>query len=114
MNWRELGRQVRILATQLRAMGIKPGDRVVSYMPNLPETVIAMLATASVGAIWSSAAPEFGVKTVLDRFTQIEPRLLFAADGYRTVINCNRLAGQTVYHIHLHVLGGRPMHWPPG
>ena len=83
MSWQELGRQVRILAMQLRAMGIEPGDRVVSYMPNLPETVIAMLATASVGAIWSSAAPEFGVKTVLDRFTQIEPRLLFAADGYR-------------------------------
>jgi acetoacetyl-CoA synthetase len=83
MSWGELGRQVRILATQLRVMGIKPGDRVVSYMPNLPETVIAMLATASVGGIWASAAPEFGVKTVLDRFTQIAPRLLFAADGYR-------------------------------
>ena len=83
MSWRELGRQVRILATQLRVLGIGPGDRVVSYMPNLPETVVAMLATASIGAVWSSAAPEFGVKTVLDRFTQIEPRLLFAADGYR-------------------------------
>ncbi|HEX7007062.1 MAG TPA: acetoacetate--CoA ligase [Alphaproteobacteria bacterium] len=83
MSWRELGRQVRTLATRLRAMGIQPGDRVVSYMPNLPETVIAMLATAAAGGIWASAAPEFGVKTVLDRFTQIEPRFLFAADGYR-------------------------------
>jgi len=83
MNWVELGRQVRILATQLRAMGIGPGDRVVSYMPNVPETAIAMMATVAIGAIWSSAAPEFGVKTVIERFSQIEPKLLFAADGYR-------------------------------
>lgn len=83
MSWGELGRQVRVLATQLRALGIEPGDRVVSFMPNLPETVVAMLATASIGAVWAAAAPEFGVKTVLDRFTQIAPRLLFAADGYR-------------------------------
>ena len=74
---------MRILATQLRKLGLKPGDRVVSYMPNLPETAIAMIATIAIGAIWSSAAPEFGVKTVIERFAQIEPRLLFAADGYR-------------------------------
>ncbi|TXH03181.1 MAG: acetoacetate--CoA ligase [Nevskiaceae bacterium] len=82
MTWHELGRRVRILATQLRAMGIKPGDRVVSYMPNVPETAIAMIAATAIGAIWSSAAPEFGVKTVIERFAQIEPKLLFAADGY--------------------------------
>ena len=83
VGWAELGGKVRILATQLRKLGLKPGDRVVSYMPNLPETAIAMIATISIGAIWSSAAPEFGVKTVTERFAQIEPKLLFAADGYR-------------------------------
>ena len=83
MSWGDLGSQVRVLATWLRARGIGPGDRVVSYMPNVPETIIAMLAVTAIGAIWSSAAPEFGVKTVVDRFAQIEPKLLFAADGYR-------------------------------
>src|SRR3546814_4185918 len=83
MRWRELGAQVRILATQLRALGVLPGGRVVSYMPNVPETAIAMMATTAIGAVWSSAAPEFGVKTVIDRFSQIEPKVLFAADGYR-------------------------------
>ncbi len=83
MSWREVARQVRILATQLRKLGLKPGDRIVSYMPNVPETAIAMMATAAIGAVWSSAAPEFGVKTVIERFSQIEPALLFAADGYR-------------------------------
>ncbi|WP_248679652.1 acetoacetate--CoA ligase [Sinimarinibacterium sp. CAU 1509] len=83
MSWNELGRQVRIVATQLRALGVKPGDRVVSYMPNVPETAIAMIATTAIGAVWSSAAPEFGVKTVIDRYAQIEPKVLFAADGYR-------------------------------
>ncbi|WP_235589464.1 acetoacetate--CoA ligase [Sphingobium sp. MI1205] len=81
-SWTELGDAVRALATQLRAYGIEPGDRVGSYMPNVPETAIAMLAVTAIGAIWSSAAPEFGVKTVVDRFAQIEPKLLFAADGY--------------------------------
>jgi acetoacetyl-CoA synthetase len=83
MGWAELAGKSRILATQLRKLGIQPGDRVVSYMPNLPETAIAMIATIAIGAVWSSAAPEFGVKTVIDRFSQIEPKLLFAADGYR-------------------------------
>ena len=83
MSWQELGRQVRILATQLRAMGVGPGDRVVSYMPNVPETAIAMMATAAIGAVWSSAAIEFGARTVIDRFAQIAPKVLFAADGYR-------------------------------
>lgn len=83
MTWQEFGRQVRIVATQLRTFGVKPGDRVVSYMPNVPETAVAMCATVAVGAVWSSAAPEFGVKTVIERFSQIEPKFLFAADGYR-------------------------------
>ena len=83
MGWAELADKVRVLATQLRKLGLKPGDRIVSYMPNLPETAIAMIATIAIGAIWSSAAPEFGVKTVIERFAQIEPKLLFAADGYR-------------------------------
>jgi len=83
MSWQELGRQVRILATRLRAIGVVPGDRVVSYMPNVPETAIAMMASVAIGAVWSSAAPEFGVRTVAERFTQIEPKVLFAADGYR-------------------------------
>jgi acetoacetyl-CoA synthetase len=83
MTWAQLGRQVRIVATRLRQLGVQPGDRVVSYMPNVPETAVAMLATVAIGAVWSSAAPEFGVKTVVDRFAQIEPKVLFAADGYR-------------------------------
>lgn len=83
MRWQELGRQVRIVATQLRALGLQPGDRVVSYLPNVPETAVAMLATTAIGAVWSSAAPEFGTRTVIERFAQIEPKLLFAADGYR-------------------------------
>jgi acetoacetyl-CoA synthetase len=83
MSWGELSRQVRILATQLRAMGVRPGDRVVSYMPNVPETAVAMMATVAVGAIWACAAIEFGVRTVVERFAQIGPKVIFAADGYR-------------------------------
>jgi acetoacetyl-CoA synthetase len=83
MSWRQLAGSVRIAATRLRVLGIGPGDRVVSYMPNVPETAIAMMATVAVGAVWSSAAPEFGEKTIIDRFTQIEPKLIFVADGYR-------------------------------
>jgi acetoacetyl-CoA synthetase len=82
-SWAEVAGAVRKLATRLRAMGIGPGDRVVAYMPNLPETVIAMLATTAIGAVWSSAAPEFGAQTVIDRFGQIEPKLVFAVNGYR-------------------------------
>lgn len=83
MSWNELGRQVRIVATQLRALGVVPGDRVASYMPNTPETAVAMIATTAIGAVWSSSAPEFGSSTVIERFAQIEPKVLFAADGYR-------------------------------
>lgn len=82
-TWRALGTQVRRLATSLREMGVEPGDRVVSYMSNIPETVVAMLAATAIGAVWSSAAPEFGAQTVIDRFAQIGPKVIFAADGYR-------------------------------
>jgi acetoacetyl-CoA synthetase len=70
------------LAQALRAAGVQAGDRVVGYLPNLPEAMMAMLASASIGAIWSSCSPDFGVQGVLDRFGQIEPKVLFAADGY--------------------------------
>lgn len=83
MSWAGLGGSVRILAEQFRKLGVRPGDRVAAYMPNIPETVIAMLATAAIGAVWSAAAPEFGTKTVIDRFSQIDPKLLLVADGYR-------------------------------
>lgn len=77
----ELYAEVARLAAALRALGVGPGDRVAAYMPNMPETVIAMLATASLGAIFSSASQDFGVQGVLDRFGQIEPAVLIAADG---------------------------------
>jgi acetoacetyl-CoA synthetase len=82
MSWAELEAQVASVAAALRSMGIKPGDRVVAYMPNIPETVVAFLAAASLGAIWSSCSPDFGGDAVLDRFSQIEPKVLFAVDGY--------------------------------
>jgi acetoacetyl-CoA synthetase len=83
MTWHELGDAVRTFATSLRALGIVPGDRVVAYMPNIPETAIAMLAVQAIGAIWSAAAPEFGARTVVDRFAQIEPTVVIVGDGYR-------------------------------
>lgn len=82
-TWKELEEQVGALANSLRKLGVKKGDRVVAYMPNIPETVIAFLATASIGAIWSSCATDFGTKSVIDRFKQIEPVVLFAVDGYQ-------------------------------
>jgi acetoacetyl-CoA synthetase len=69
--------------TGLARLGVRPGDRVAAYLPNTPEAIVALLATASLGATWSSCAPEFGVRAVIDRFAQIEPRLLLAIDGYR-------------------------------
>ncbi len=79
----ELAAQVAAVAGGLRALGVSRGDRVVAYMPNIPETLVAFLATASIGAIWSSAAPEFGARSVIDRFAQIEPKVLLCVDGYR-------------------------------
>ncbi|HEV3070968.1 MAG TPA: acetoacetate--CoA ligase [Solirubrobacteraceae bacterium] len=83
LTWAELSAQVAAIAGGLRALGVGRGDRVVAYMPNIPETLIAFLAVASLGAIWSSAAPEFGARSVIDRFAQIEPKVLLAIDGYR-------------------------------
>ncbi len=82
MSWRQLEQQVHHLATQLRAIGIGPGDHVAAFMPNIPQTAIAMMATVAVGAIWSVASPEFGASAVIDRLRQVRPKLLFAVDGY--------------------------------
>ncbi len=82
MSWRELYDAVSRLAQALQATGIKPGDRIAGFVPNMPETVVATLATASIGATWSSCSPDFGARGVIDRFGQIGPRVLFTADGY--------------------------------
>jgi len=82
ITYLELYEEVRKLAAALKKMGVEKGDRVAAFMPNMPETIIAMLATVSIGAIWSSTSPDFGIKGVLDRFSQIEPKVIFAADGY--------------------------------
>ena len=78
----ELYKQVADIAAALRSIGVEAGDRVCAFMPNMPETISAMLASASLGAIWSSCSPDFGVQGVLDRFGQIKPKVLFSADGY--------------------------------
>ncbi|MGW6822081.1 acetoacetate--CoA ligase [Streptomyces sp. NPDC055005] len=83
VTWAELRRQVGSLAAELRAAGVRPGDRVSGYLPNIPEAVVAFLATASVGGVWTSCAPDFGARSVLDRFQQVEPVVLFTVDGYR-------------------------------
>lgn len=83
VSWSELQHKVAAIAKALRTMGVQRGDRVVAYMPNIPETVIAFLACASIGAIWSSCSPDFGTSSVIDRFKQIEPKVLFAIDGYQ-------------------------------
>ena len=82
LSWGELRAQVAAVAGGLRALGVGPGDRVVAYMPNIPEAIVAFLASASIGAIWSSCSPDFGPASVIDRFAQIEPKVLFAVDGY--------------------------------
>ncbi|MFE9249535.1 acetoacetate--CoA ligase [Streptomyces sp. NPDC007088] len=83
VTWTELRRQVGSLAAALRELGVRPGDRVSGYLPNVPQAVIAFLAAATVGATWTSCAPDFGARGVLDRFQQVEPVVLFAVDGYR-------------------------------
>jgi acetoacetyl-CoA synthetase len=83
LSWGELRAQVAATAAGLRALGVERGDRVVAYMPNIPEATVAFLATASIGAVWSSCSPDFGPASVIDRFAQIEPKVLFAVDGYR-------------------------------
>ena len=97
VTYAELYDQVARLAKTLRRMGIRPGDRIAGFLPNIPEAIAAMLAAASVGAVWSSCSPDFGIQGVLDRFGQIAPRVLFTADGYRyagkTFDSLERVAG---------------------
>ena len=81
--WETFAGQVRILATRLRELGVWPGDRVVAYMPNIPQTMIAMLATTAIGAIWACCSPDFGSRGVIDRIQQLAPKVLFCVDGYR-------------------------------
>jgi acetoacetyl-CoA synthetase len=83
LTWGELRERVAGVAGGLRELGVGRGDRVVAYLPNVPEALIAFLATASIGAIWSSCSPDFGASSVVDRFAQIEPKVLFTVDGYR-------------------------------
>ncbi|MFL5906918.1 MAG: acetoacetate--CoA ligase [Solirubrobacterales bacterium] len=83
LRWGELRRQVAAIREGLRALGVERGDRVVAYLPNGPEALTAFLATASLGAIWSSCSPDFGPGSVVDRFAQIEPKVMFTVDGYR-------------------------------
>ncbi|MBJ7469146.1 MAG: AMP-binding protein, partial [Rhodoferax sp.] len=81
LSWPELHRQAASLALHLRAQGVQPGDRVAAYLPNCPEAMVAFLATVSLGAVWSICAPDMGTAAVLDRFRQIEPKVLIAVDG---------------------------------
>ena len=82
-GWTQLGAEARALATRLREFGIRPGDRVAAYAPNIPQAIIAMLATTAVGAIWASCSPDFGARGVVDRLAQLRPRILLAVGAYR-------------------------------
>lgn len=97
MTYAQLYDEAARLAKSLRDAGVKVGDRVVGYMPNMMQTVAAMLAATSIGAIWSSCSPDFGIKGVLDRFGQIQPKILFTADGYlytgKTFSSLDKVAG---------------------
>ena len=83
LTYLELFQEVEKVSHYLRELGVQKGDRVVGFLPNIPGAVVAMLATSSIGAVWSSCSPDFGIKGVLDRFSQIEPKVIFSADGYR-------------------------------
>ncbi len=111
LSWPELRRQVASLALHLQAQGVQPGDRVAAYLPNIPETAVAFLATASIGGVWSVCAPDMGTNAVLDRFKQIEPKVLIACDGVRyggrdidrtEVVAQLRAALPSVQHVILH------------
>jgi acetoacetyl-CoA synthetase len=97
LSWLDLRNEVARIADGLRASGVAPGDRVAGYLPNMPEAVIAMLATASIGATWTSCSPDFGINGVLDRFGQVAPKVLFTADGYfyagKTIDSLAAIAG---------------------
>ncbi len=123
VSWAELRRDTGALAARLRTLGIGAGDRVASYLPNRPETVVAFLACASIGAVWSSCAPDMGATIVLDRLRQIEPKLLLATDSYSyNGKTHDRLAAvddllqelpsvQTVLHVPGPLAAGRPVAW---
>jgi acetoacetyl-CoA synthetase len=83
VSWDELYSKVASVAASLRSMGVKQGDRIAAFLPNIPEAIITFLACASIGAVWSSCSPDFGKRSVIDRLNQIEPKVLFAADGYQ-------------------------------
>ncbi len=111
MSWPELRRQVASLALHLQAQGVQPGDRVAAYLPNVPEAIVAFLASASIGAIWSICAPDMGINAVLDRFRQIEPVVLIGCDGIThggqdqdrlAVVAQLRAALPTVRHVLMH------------
>jgi len=111
LSWPELRRQVASLALHLQAQGVQPGDRVAAYLPNIPEAMVAFLATVSIGGVWSICAPDMGTAAVLDRFKQIEPKVLFAVDGVTyggrdhdrmAVVQELRNALPTVQHVVLH------------
>ncbi len=97
LTYNELYKETAAVAASLKALGIQPGDRVVGYIPNMPESIIAMLAATSLGATWSSCSPDFGIKGVFDRFGQTKPRVLFTTDGYffkgKTLNNMDKIAG---------------------
>lgn len=102
LTWDELHHQVSKMAQALKQYGVGKGDRVAAFMPNMPETIVAMLATASLGAIWSSCSPEFGLQGVLDRFGQIEPTVLIATDGYifhNKIYDCREKVDEMVLNL---------------
>jgi acetoacetyl-CoA synthetase len=102
ISHRELHAQVAAMAAALRAHGIVAGDRVAAFMPNVPETVVAMLGAASIGAVFTSTSPDFGVQGVLDRFGQTLPRILFAVDGYRyngKEVDCTQKLAEIIAHL---------------
>jgi acetoacetyl-CoA synthetase len=116
-SWPELRRKAAALALHLRAQGVEPGDRVAAYLPNIPETIIAFLAAASIGAIWSVCAPDMAAPAVIDRFKQIEPKVLIACDAVsyagrrhdrRGVVDELRRSLPSVRHVILHSEGGSP------
>ena len=111
LSWPELRRQAASLALHLRAQGVQPGDRVAAYLPNIPEAMVAFLATVSIGGVWSICAPDMGTNAVLDRFKQIEPKVLIACDGVTyggrdfdrmAVVAELRQALPTLQHVLLH------------
>ncbi|MBU0588077.1 MAG: acetoacetate--CoA ligase [Gammaproteobacteria bacterium] len=118
LSWPELQRQVASLALHLKAQGLQPGDRVAAYLPNIPEAMVAFLAVVSIGGVWSICAPDMGTNAVLDRFRQIEPKVLIACDGVsyggrdfdrRAVVNELCEALPSVRHVILHAnLGLKP------